>query len=176
MAIPIAITRQLGLHGNNALAATEPERFDALERVGFRVERFGDLWKLLSERLGGHYMDVGCSAKIAAGLVRRNLGHILIGCTKLLICIIQIKVKGDAAIVGYTPTGLQFSNGSTLDADVIIFCTGFEHNMWKEATKFVGPEIGERLEDYWELDDEGELRGVYKPMGGEFNSCPLASI
>jgi hypothetical protein len=87
MAIPIAITRQAALHANNALAATEPERFDALERAGFRVERFGDIWKVLSERLGGHYMDVGCSAKIAAGLVRRNLDHILIGRAKLIICI-----------------------------------------------------------------------------------------
>jgi hypothetical protein len=69
MAIPIAITRQASIRGHNALAATEPERFDALERAGFRVERYGDLWKLLSERLGGHYMDVGASAKVSAGLV-----------------------------------------------------------------------------------------------------------
>jgi len=69
MAIPIAVTRHASLQGNNRQAAEEPERFDSLERNGFRVERFGDLWKLLSERLGGHYMDVGASAKISAGLV-----------------------------------------------------------------------------------------------------------
>lgn len=69
MATPIAITRQKSLFGNNSLTGIDSERFDALERAGFRVDRFGDLWKLLSERLGGHYMDVGCSAKIAAGLV-----------------------------------------------------------------------------------------------------------
>lgn len=69
MATPIAITRLKSLFGNNSLAAIDSERFDALERAGFRVERFGDLWKLLSDRLGGHYMDVGASAKIAAGLV-----------------------------------------------------------------------------------------------------------
>jgi hypothetical protein len=72
MAIPIAITRQASLRGNKALASEDSERFDALERAGFRVERFGDLWKLLSETRGGHYMDVGCSAKIAAGLVRKS--------------------------------------------------------------------------------------------------------
>ena len=69
MAIPIAVTRLASIHGNSAQAAKEPERFDSLERVGFRVERYGDLWKLLSERLGGHYMDVGTSAKVSAGLV-----------------------------------------------------------------------------------------------------------
>jgi hypothetical protein len=69
MATPIAITRLKSLYGNNTLASFDPERFDALERAGFRVERYGDLWKLLSERLGGHYIDVGASKKIAAGLV-----------------------------------------------------------------------------------------------------------
>jgi hypothetical protein len=69
MAMPITITRAASLHGSRALASLEPERFDSLERAGFRVERYGDLWKLLSDRLGGHYMDVGASKKISAGLV-----------------------------------------------------------------------------------------------------------
>jgi hypothetical protein len=79
----------------------------------------------------------------------------------------QIKVKGDAAISGYTETGLEFSDGSKLNADVIVFCTGFSHDVRGEAIKIVGPELGEQLDDYWELDDEGELRGAYKPHGGK---------
>ena len=70
MAMPIAITRHANNLGTKKHADGEPERFDALERAGFRVERYGDLWKLLSDRLGGHYMDVGCSKKISDGLVR----------------------------------------------------------------------------------------------------------
>jgi hypothetical protein len=69
MAMPIAITRQASLLGTRMAAGADPEYFDSLERAGFRVERYGDLWKLLSDRLGGHYMDVGCSKKIADGLV-----------------------------------------------------------------------------------------------------------
>jgi hypothetical protein len=89
----------------------------------------------------------------------------------------QIKIKGDAILTGYTPTGLEFSDGSTLDADVVVFCTGFEHDVRKEAAKLVGPEIGDRLEDYWELDDEGELRGVYKPMSCEcFQSMSILAV
>lgn len=76
-------------------------------------------------------------------------------------------MKGDSALTSFTPTGLKFANDSTLDADVIVFCTGFEHDVRKEATKLVGQEIGDRLEDYWELDDEGELRGAYKRMACE---------
>jgi hypothetical protein len=82
----------------------------------------------------------------------------------------QIKVKGDAAISSYTETGLEFSDGSKLNADVIVFCTGFSHDVRGEAIKIVGSELGERLDDYWGLDDEGELRGAYKPHGGEFAS------
>ena len=56
MATPLAITRQLSLFGQRYMAAQEPDRFDSLERRGFRCERNADLWKLLSERLGGHYL------------------------------------------------------------------------------------------------------------------------
>ena len=48
------------------------ERFQALARAGFKVETFGDIVRAQYERLGGHYMDVGCSAKIAKGLVSRD--------------------------------------------------------------------------------------------------------
>ena len=76
-------------------------------------------------------------------------------------------MKGDSLVSSFTPAGLKFANDSTIEADIIVFCTGFEHDVRKEATKLVGQEIGERLEDYWELDDEGELRGAYKPMSCE---------
>jgi hypothetical protein len=51
------------------MARKDSERFDALEKVGFKVERFGDIVQTLYERMGGHYMDVGASAKISHGLV-----------------------------------------------------------------------------------------------------------
>lgn len=69
MALPLVVTRLAALHGGKPLVDADPDRFDSLEKAGFRVERYGDLWKLLTDRLGGHYMDVGASAKISAGLV-----------------------------------------------------------------------------------------------------------
>jgi hypothetical protein len=72
--MPYAVTRLLSRKGLHAAAAKEPERFDALERVGFRVERFGDIMWHICEKLGGHYMDVGCSALIAQGKVRPKVG------------------------------------------------------------------------------------------------------
>lgn len=64
-----SILRAQSTHGTRVLASQQPERFDSLERAGFRVERYGDLWKLLSGRFGGFYQDVGASAKISAGSV-----------------------------------------------------------------------------------------------------------
>lgn len=89
MALPIVVTRLSALCGSRPYIAADPERFDSLERAGFRVDRYGDLWKLLTERLGGHYMDVGASAKISAGLVRSShyfffcslLGDLMSHCT-----------------------------------------------------------------------------------------------
>lgn len=64
------MVRLMTMNGLNGMAREEPERFEALERAGFNTERFEDLQQCLFERLGGHYMDIGASAKIAKGLVR----------------------------------------------------------------------------------------------------------
>ena len=68
-------------------------------------------------------------------------------------------------MTAFDETGLKFSNGSTLDAEVVVFCTGYSTDMRSQAIEYVGKKLGECLDDYWELDDEGELRGVYKPHG-----------
>ena len=154
--MPYGVSRLLGRKVVHALAATEPERFDALESAGFKVERFGDLTWHICEKLGGHYVDIGCSAKIAKGL---------------------IKMKSDALISHYTPTGLAFSDGSVVDADVIVFATGFVGNMRTSVRDFFGDQIADRVDDYWGLDEEGELKGAFKPTGREsssfFESCTL---
>lgn len=67
--MPYVVTRLLSQRALHAMAAREPDRFDALERAGFAVERYGDIMWHICEKLGGHYMDVGCSDKIAKGLV-----------------------------------------------------------------------------------------------------------
>jgi hypothetical protein len=67
--MPIAISRLLSRSTLDKQVNSDPERFDALERAGFKTDRYGDLMWNLYERSGGHYLDVGTSAKIANGLV-----------------------------------------------------------------------------------------------------------
>ena len=73
-------------------------------------------------------------------------------------------MKSDAQISGYTPTGLVFDDGSALDADIIIFATGFVGNPRDQVASIVGPEVEEQLEDMWQCDEEGEIRGLWKPI------------
>lgn len=66
---PYALDRLLSNHLFAALKAKDHEKFEALERAGFKIDHKGELVHTLYEKLGGHYMDIGCSAKIAKGLV-----------------------------------------------------------------------------------------------------------
>ncbi|OGM49640.1 hypothetical protein ABOM_001850 [Aspergillus bombycis] len=141
---PFAVSRLINQKVLHAAAQQEPERFDALERAGFRTIRYGDIVYQLFERFGGHYMDVGCSEKIARGL---------------------IKVKSDALPVSYTETGLLFNDGTQLDADVIVFATGFQSNLKVQMKDVFGSAIVDKLEDFWGFDDEGEVRGAFKLCG-----------
>ena len=147
MTSPTATLRLMALKALSKFASEEPERFDNLEARGFKVERNMDMISTLFERFGGHYIDVGVSKKIADG---------------------HIKVKSDAKAIGFTETGLEFDDGSTLDADIIVLATGFEGNMRLMAKEIVGEAVGAKLEDWWGVDREGELRGAWKPIGREY--------
>ncbi|KIX97660.1 uncharacterized protein Z520_06438 [Fonsecaea multimorphosa CBS 102226] len=141
---PLSVARQIAQRTLHPLAAAEPERFDALERVGFKVERFGDMHHHLNERQGGHYVDVGASAKIANGL---------------------IKIKSDALPTRYTEDGLQFSDGTEIQADVIVYATGFVGNIRQTVYETLGDDVATQVEDFWGLNHEGELLGAFKPSG-----------
>lgn len=74
-------------------------------------------------------------------------------------------MKSDALPTHFTHTGLGFSDGTEIPADVIVFCTGFTGNMRTDVTKIFGQAIADRVDDYWGLDDEAELKGVFKGTG-----------
>lgn len=68
-AYPNVLSRRLGLLANHLGHITQPGQYSELEKAGFLLERDDDLTRCLCERLGGHYMDIGASKKIADGLV-----------------------------------------------------------------------------------------------------------
>ena len=80
---------------------------DGLKKVGFKLNyghEGGGFLSLTRRRGGGYYLDVGASQLVIDG---------------------KIKLKNDSRIKRYTKTGFEFEDGSTFDADVILFATGY---------------------------------------------------
>ncbi|KAE8149003.1 hypothetical protein BDV25DRAFT_157080 [Aspergillus avenaceus] len=119
---------------------------DGLEKAGFKVDRGPDESGLLLkyfQRGGGYYIDVGASQLIVDG---------------------KIKVKQGQEITEITPHGLRFADGSELEADEIIFATGYQ-NMRTQARIIFGDEVADRIGSVWGFDEEGEMRTIWRRSG-----------
>ncbi|UKZ75723.1 hypothetical protein TrVFT333_003415 [Trichoderma virens FT-333] len=133
---PISISRLLSAQAFHPMAKAQPERWEALEQVGFKVNPYGDIQEAINIKLGGHYIDVGTSAKISKG---------------------YIKVKSDALVERYTQSGLAFTDGTKIDADVIVLATGFDGNLRNDVERIFGDGIL--------ADTQGGLCLRYVPAG-----------
>lgn len=66
---PAVVGRMLGNRMLQGKARADWGRFEALQKAGFKLDPEADMSYYIFERLGGHYMDVGASGKIARGEV-----------------------------------------------------------------------------------------------------------
>ncbi|KAJ3574757.1 hypothetical protein NP233_g1540 [Leucocoprinus birnbaumii] len=128
------------------LAELDKELLDGLRKVGFKLS-YGEydcgVFLSASTRGGGYYIDVGASQLIIDG---------------------KIKLKNDSTISEITETGVKFANGSELDADVIVFATGFGDSRAAIRT-ICGNEVANNTKPLWDLDSEGETNGVWRDTG-----------
>ena len=137
------------------------DRYTGLLKAGFPVldsrDKSVNVLHHLFERGGGHYIDVGGTDLISEG---------------------KVNVRGMVQPIAYTKSGLLLSDNSTLEADVVINCTGFSDKDIRATAKdmlgkrpetlppqesLLDPEqISKRLDATWGVDHEGEVRGVWK--------------
>ncbi|OJA10500.1 hypothetical protein AZE42_07823 [Rhizopogon vesiculosus] len=127
---------------------TDKALLKGLERVGFKTnlgpDRTGVI-TLSSVRGGGFYINTGASEKIIDG---------------------SIKLKSECSIERFTTNGLALHDGTELQADIVIFATGFGD--LRDSVRLVcGEEVAEKVGLVWGMDDEGELRSVWKDSGHE---------
>jgi lysine/ornithine N-monooxygenase len=54
---------------------------------------------------------------------------------------------------------MRFADGTELEADEIIFATGYK-NMRTQARTIFGDELAEQVKDVWGFDEEGEIRTI----------------
>jgi hypothetical protein len=78
--------------------------------------------------------------------------------------------------VRYLQNGLECANGDQIPADVIVFATGFIGNLRLVVSNIFGPEVAGQLDDYWGIDDEGELKGAFKYSGRTYTNFLVRSI
>jgi len=62
---------------------------------------------------------------------------------------------------------LRFADGTEVEADVIVFATGFRNSLRDSTAEIVGHEVGDQLDDFWGLTAEGEFRGLAVRIGRE---------
>lgn len=74
----------------------------------------------------------------------------------------QIKIKSNAPATHYTSTGLGFSDGTEVPADVIVWSTGFELGSRDSVRRLFGEAVVSQIEDSLGLNEEGESKGAYK--------------
>lgn len=150
LSLPLAIDGALSKGLFTALAKAEPDRYKALAAAGFPVLDSADeecsLMHNLVERAGGHYVDIGATQLIADG---------------------KVGVKANVEAVALTGTGLRFSDGSSLDADAVIWCTGFADRDARGVAADVIGDLADQLEPTWGIDEEGEICGMFKRSGVE---------
>ncbi|TCD61051.1 hypothetical protein EIP91_009124 [Steccherinum ochraceum] len=145
--VPLGLLKKIQQRRVHEMWEEDKEMFEKLRKGGLSVymgpENQGHLL-MVYERSGGYWVDWGGADLIASG---------------------EIKVKQGTEPVAFVEDGLVFADGTVLEADSVIFATGYI-SMRETATKMFGEKNMSRVvEDLYGLDDECELKGSYKPTG-----------
>ena len=130
MSIPNAMLKRMHVDATKEIARRDADLLAGLEKAGFKLDNGPDdagFFMKYFQRGGGYYIDVGASQLIIDG---------------------KIKVKQGQEITEVKPHGLLFFDGSELEADEIVFATGYE-NMRGTARKIFGDEIADQVKDVW---------------------------
>jgi putative flavoprotein involved in K+ transport len=106
---------------------------------------------------GGYYINAGCSDLIVAG---------------------KIKIKQGVSIDRLEGHSVKFSDGTSMDVDVVVVAAGYT-NMSESVRLIMGDKVANRVGPIWGLDEEGEVRAMWRPtgqpgfwlMGGSLQQC-----
>lgn len=146
MSVPNPVAKRLQIEATQEIMQRDAALLRGLTAAGFAIDSGPDgsgLWMKFLSRGGGYYIDQGASQLIADG---------------------KIKIKQGQEIRAAKAHSIVLADGAELEADEIVFATGYE-NMRETARKVFGDELAERLSDVWGFDDEGETRAVWRRSG-----------
>ena len=145
LSTPNLVLLEFGSGLAEAMADADSEMLDGLRARGFLVDdgvEAGGLFGYALRRGGGYVLDVGTSERIIDGTIAIAPG----GVERL------------------TATSVVLDSGIEIDADLVVLATGFK-NMRESARRIFGDAVADRCGEVWGLDDEGELRSIWRPSG-----------
>ena len=63
-----------------------------------------------------------------------------------------------------------------MKADAIVFATGFVGTMKATIRELLGSDVADHVEDFWGVNEEGEVKGAFKPCGRQYYLSSLRSL
>lgn len=146
--VPLGVLRERGalVQLTSAMAEKDKEILDDLRAAGFGLN-FGPDGKGMVEAhfngKNGYYFDIGTSRLIADGLLRCRTG---------------------VAIDRFTQRGVVLTDGSELDADVVVAATGYTSPL-DAARDIIGDEAADKVGSVWRWGDDREITGAARKSG-----------
>lgn len=86
-----------------------------------------------------------------------------------------VKIKSGTEPDHFTTDGLVFKDGSSLEADLVVFATGYEP-IKNSVREIFGEELATKITPVWAMDEEGENLRSYMPSGHPGVSLERASM
>ena len=142
------------------IADMDRELLQGLRDAGFALDFGEDASGFLMKYHrygGGYYINAGCSDLIIAG---------------------KIKIKQGVEIERLEKSSVRFTDGTSMGVDVVMIAAGYK-NMAESVRALLGDQVADRVGPVWGLDDEGEVRAMWRPtgqrgfwlMGGSLQQC-----
>ena len=146
--IPFAVLEMLHKEMTRQVAELDKDLIKGLNRAGFATNNGEDDSGFLTNfhrRGGGYYINVGTSDLIVSG---------------------AITVKHGTTIAGFDGKAVQFADGSAAEYDLVVIAAGYD-NMQESVRAIMGEEVAEKVGPVWGMDDQDELRAMWKQTGQE---------
>jgi putative flavoprotein involved in K+ transport len=151
--VPYAIMHTFHIPVYEEMKKRDAALYARLEAAGFLLD-FGDdgsgLFMKYLRRGSGYYIDVGASELVANG---------------------SVKLKSRVNIERINPKSVTLTDGTELEADLLVYATGYgSMNGW--LATLISPEVADQVGKVWGLGSnttkdpgpwEGELRNMWKP-------------
>jgi hypothetical protein len=141
--LPAEVVKAIHYDLTEQQVAMDAHLLQSLSKAGFGLDRGPDncgLFIKYLQRGGGYYFEVGASQLIAEG---------------------KIRVEHGREVAEILPHGLRLQDGTVLEADEMVFATGYD-NMRTQARELFGDGVADHIDDVWGFGEDGETRTLWQ--------------